>query len=366
MAMTTPAQAGVVTRRIKNRGTTQSGLGTSTWSKIWITTLAAVLLFIFLVPLANMIFMSLSTTEQLTEPGAPIYPAEPASFEYEGKELPVFIVPMPDGSTQELAMLKPGRRSSTFINPAEPTAEPIKWEGAWRTLERPWTWSPTWSNYPEAWNTIDFPRLFFNTVAIAVIGIIGTLISCTMVAYGFSRFRFPGRELLFTLLVATIFLPSAVTIVPMYAFFNKIGWVGTWLPLTVPHFFANAYNVFLLRQYFMTIPREIDEAAMMDGANPLRILTSIIVPMSTPVIVAVTLFHLVFAWNDFFAPLIYLSSRPDLQPIAVGLGRFNGIYGTNPPLVQAAAMMSLALPVLIFFLSQKVFMQGVVVTGVEK
>ena len=215
-------------------------------------------------------------------------------------------------------------------------------------------------------DAINFGRLFFNTLMIALIGIVGTLISCILVAYGFSRFRFPGRNFLFTLLIATIFLPAAVTIVPTYAFFQLIGWVGTWLPITVPHFFANAYNVFLLRQYFMTIPREIDEAAAIDGASPLRILTSVIVPMSTPVIVAVTLFHLVFAWNDFFAPLIYLTTRPDLQPIAVGLSYFNGIYGTNPPLIQAAALMASLLPIFLFFIAQRVFIQGVVVTGVEK
>jgi multiple sugar transport system permease protein len=334
--------------------------------RVGMTVVAGLLLFVFLIPLANMFFTSLKTMDQMTEPGSPIWPAEPASFEYQGEVLPIYIVPMPDGSTQELAMLKPGRRESTFIDPTNPDGGEILWEGAWRQLERPWSWSPTWSNYGDAWRAINFPILFRNTLAIAVIGIIGTLLSCIMVAYGFSRFRFKGRDLLFTLLIATIFLPTAVTIVPTYAFFQRIGWVGTWLPLTIPHFFANAYNVFLLRQYFMTIPREIDEAAMMDGASPIRVLTAIIVPMSTPVIVAVTLFHLVFAWNDYFAPLIYLSSRPDLQPIAVGLSRFNGIYGSQPPLIQAAALMASLLPILLFFASQRVFMQGVVVTGVEK
>ena len=343
-----------------------SASGRKLWARIGMTLLAAALLFVFLVPLANMVFMSLKTIEQMTAAGAPLWPAQPATFEYEGEELPVYIVPLEDGSTQELALLKPGRRMSVFIDPNDPTAEPIEWQGAWRTLKQPWTFSPTWSNFPEAWKAINFARLFVNTLAIAFIGIVGTLISCTLVAYGFSRFRFPGRDLLFSLLIATIFLPTAVTIVPTYAFFAAIGWVNTWLPLTVPHFFANAYNVFLLRQYFMTIPREIDEAAMIDGASPLRILTSIIVPMSTPVIVAVSLFHLVFAWNDFFAPLIYLSAREDLQPIAVGLSRFNGIYGSNPPLTQAAALMASLLPIVLFFLAQRVFMQGVVVTGVEK
>jgi multiple sugar transport system permease protein len=208
--------------------------------------------------------------------------------------------------------------------------------------------------------------LFFNTLMIALLGLIGTLFSCTLVAYGFSRFRIPGKDLLFTVLISTIFLPEAVTIVPTYTFFVKIGWVGTWLPLIVPHYFGNAYNVFLLRQYFMTIPREMDEAAMIDGAGPFRTLLSVILPQALPVIVAVGLFHLVFAWNDFFGPLIYLSTRPDLQPLAVGLSRFQGIHFTNPPLIQAASLLTLIVPVILFFAAQRVFMQGVVITGVEK
>jgi multiple sugar transport system permease protein len=358
--ITPTATATTVARRSQSRIRWRKVVGTTAY-----TLVSAVLLFVFLVPLVFMISTSLKTTDQMTEAGAPWYPAIPATWiSPEGKEFPVYEVPI-DGRTEDLALVKKGRKASEFVDPNNPT-EIIQWEGSWRSLARPWTLSPTWSNYAEAWDAIDFGRLFINTLAIAIIGIVGTLLSCIVVAYGFSRFRFPGRNLLFTLLIATIFLPASVTVVPTFAFFNLIGWVGTWLPLTVPHFFANAYNVFLLRQYFMTIPREIDEAAAIDGASPLRILTSIIVPMSTPVIIAVTLFHLVFAWNDFFAPLIYLSTKPDLQVIAVGLARFNGIYGTNPPLIQASALMASVLPIVLFFLAQRVFMQGVVVTGVEK
>ena len=118
--------------------------------KALLTLFAAGALFLFLVPLLNMTLTSLKTTDQMSEPGAPIYPAQPATYEYEGKELPVYYVPI-DGTTEELAMLKPGRRASEFINPKDPEAGPIKWEGNWRKLERPWQWAPTWSNYPEAW-----------------------------------------------------------------------------------------------------------------------------------------------------------------------------------------------------------------------
>jgi multiple sugar transport system permease protein len=333
---------------------------------VLVTVLVLLLVFLFLLPFFNMIFTSLKTTDQMMEAGAPVWPALPDVYEYNGETLEVYEVPMEDGSVQELAAVKKGRQQTVFIDPNNPEAGEIVWQGSWRTLERPWQWAPAWNNYIEAWTTIDFPLLFRNTLAIALIGLTGTIISSTLVAYGFARFRFRGRDLMFTILLSTIFLPAAVTIVPTYAFFAAIGWVGSWLPLTVPHLFSNAYNVFLLRQYMMTIPREIDEAAQMDGANPVRILWSIILPQCKSVILAVALFHLVFAWNDYFGPLLYLSTRFDLQPIAVALPRFNNLYGSNPPLIQAASLMAMALPVLLFFLAQRVFIQGVVVTGVEK
>lgn len=157
-----------------------------------------------------------------------------------------------------------------------------------------------------------------------------------------------------------------MTIIPTYTFFQRIGWVGSWLPLVVPSFFANAYDVFLLRQYFLTLPRELDEAAMMDGAGPIRILLSVILPQSLPVLMAVTVFHIVFAWNDFFGPLIYLSTNRDSWPISVALSNFNGIYGNQPQLIQAGALMALVLPMLLFFAAQRFFIQGIVVTGVDK
>ncbi len=331
-----------------------------------LTLITLVVAFLFLLPFFNMIFTSLKTTNQMSEAGAPIWPALPGTAVVDGKELDVFEVPMPDGSVQNLAIVKKGRQESTFVDPANPAAGEIVWQGAWRTLDRSWTVSPRWENFIEAWVLIDFPLLFRNTLSIAVLGLIGTVISSTIVGYGFARFRFPLRNFWFTVLVSTIFLPAAVTIIPMYAFFVRIGWVSTWLPLIVPHFFANAYNVFLMRQYIMTIPREMDEAATLDGAGYIRILWSMIIPQCKSVMLAVALFHLVFAWNDYFGPLLYLSTVPDLQPISVALPRFNNIYGANPPLIQAAALMAMALPVLLFFLAQRVFIQGVVVTGVEK
>jgi multiple sugar transport system permease protein len=288
------------------------------------------------------------------------------TFSYQGENLPLLLVPLPDGTTRTLALFEPGRKQSTFIDPKAPSVAPITWQGSWRTLEHVWQFAPHWENFGKVWDLIDYPRLLFNTAAIAVISTIGTLLSCTLVAYGFARFRFPGRSLLFTLLIATIFLPAAVTVIPTYTVFQKIGWVGTWLPLLVPAFFANAYDVFLMRQYFMTIPTEMDEAAAIDGASPFRTLISVILPQAWPVIIAVAIFHLVYSWNDFFGPLIYTAGKVDIQTLALGLQRFNGIHYRDPGLIQAGTLMTLIIPVIAFLLTQRFFTRGIVITGVDK
>jgi len=330
------------------------------------TTLVTLMLLAgFLTPMVRVVSMALKTPEQILQENSPVWPAKPAVFSYEGKELDVYHVPSETG-INNLALYKKGRTESQFIDPVRPETGPITWQGSWRTLERAWIWAPAWTNFSDVWRLIDYPRLMFNTTAIALLSLTGTMLSCILVAYGFARFRIPGKNFLFLLLVSTIFLPSSVTLIPTYTVFARIGWVGTWLPLIVPAFFANAYDVFLLRQYFLTIPREMDEAAMIDGAGPFRTLVSIVLPQSWPVLIAVSIFHIVYAWNDYFGPLIYLSTKPELQPIAVGLQRFNGIHYTNPALVQAAVLMTIVIPVIIFFLTQRFFMQGVVITGVEK
>ena len=320
----------------------------------------------FLSPLGYSALLSLKTEEQISQPNSPILPSDPRTFDYQGDTYSVYFVPMPDGSTRELALFKKGRTQSDFIDPANPAAGTITWQGSWRTLSQPWQLAPQWGNYAEVWNDIDFPRLLFNTVGLALIGTIGTVLSCTLVAYGFARFRFPGRGVLFTLLLATIFLPDAVTLIPTYTLFVKLGWVGTWLPLLVPAFFANAYDVFLIRQYLLTIPRDLDEAAAIDGASAFRILRSVILPQAWPVIVAVSIFTFVYSWNDFFGPLIYLAGHEDIQPLQVGLSHFNGIYHTKANLIQAGNIMTLLIPVLLFAIFQRVFTRGIVITGVEK
>jgi multiple sugar transport system permease protein len=331
-----------------------------------VTLIAVVALAAFLSPLLRSFSYALKSTDQITQPGSPLYPADPLTFEYQGKQLPLLVVPLPDGTTRTLALFEPARKKSTFIDPENPTAPPIEWQGSWRTLESIWTPAPHWENFAKVWDLIDYPRLLFNTFAIAVISTIGTLLSCTLVAYGFARFRFPGRDLLFTILIATVFLPGAVTIIPTYLLFLKIGWVGTWLPLLIPTFFANAFDVFLMRQYFLTIPTDLDEAASIDGAGPLRILWSVVLPQAWPVVIAVAIFHLVYAWNDFFGPLIYTAGNVEIQTLAIGLQRFNGIHYRDPGLIQAGTLMTLIIPVVAFLLTQRFFTRGIVITGLDK
>lgn len=327
-----------------------------------LTLFATLVAFIYLLPMGYAVNTAIK--QRYNDADAPIWPAAPATYEYEGKIYDLYQVPTEDG-IKEWALITKGREQSTFIDPDNPT-EPIVWEGRWRTLSRIWSFDPQWGNFAQAFTTIKFGRLFANTLAIALIGTFGTVISSTLVAYGFARFRVPGKQILFLILIGTIILPPQVTLIPTYTLFARIGWTGTWLPLLVPHFFANAYNVFLLRQFFLTIPRDLDEAAMIDGAGPLRILLSVLLPQAAPAIVAVSLFHFLFAWNDFFGPLIYLVGKPDLFPIAVGMQVFNALYASQPHLIQATAVMAMVLPITIFFFAQRFFMQGVVITGVDK
>jgi multiple sugar transport system permease protein len=187
------------------------------------------------------------------------------------------------------------------------------------------------------------------------------VLSAVLVAYGFARFNFRGRNVLFMVLIGSVLIPYQVTLIPQYIVYHTMGWDATFLPLTVPNFFGNAFYIFLLRQYFMTLPRELDEAAMVDGAGHFRVLTNIIVPQAWPAIAAVALFQFLFSWNDFLGPLIYLFSWNDLTTVSLGLTYFT----TSGPIVEAGAIVSLAVPLVLAFVAQRAFMRGIVISGVE-
>jgi multiple sugar transport system permease protein len=355
--------------RRRGRQTTRRPTGNRTRS-FWLTFIAVVTVAAFLSPLIRSMSLSIKNPQQVAAVDSPLWPTSPLKFTYRDRDYDIYTVPLADGTTKQLALVRKGLTQSSFADPYDPNAQTaplIVWQGNWRSLPAVTVVDPHFENYANVWNEINYPRLLLNTVLIAMIGMIGTIVSCTLVAYGFSRFRFPGRDLLFLLVIATIFLPDVVTTIPTYTLFLKIGWVGTWLPLLIPTFFANAYDVFLLRQYMLTIPREMDEAAAIDGASPFRTLISVIIPQAWPAIVAVAIFHIVYSWNDFFGPLLYLSGEPDIQTVALGLASFSGArVALDPGLIQAATLMTLVIPVAIFLVFQRVFVRGIVITGVER
>ncbi|MBM4456202.1 MAG: carbohydrate ABC transporter permease [Chloroflexi bacterium] len=241
------------------------------------------------------------------------------------------------------------------------------------TLKQATSFPPEWipnpvqfDNYIKALKFWNFARSFRNTAIVTSAVMIGELLSCTLVAYGFARLRFPGRNFLFIVLMSTMMLPGVVTMVPLYILFSKIQWVNTFLPLTVPAFFGGAFYIFLLRQFFMTIPEELIDAARIDGAGELNIWARIMLPLSGPAIIVVAIFSFQGAWNDFMGPLIYLNNEK-LHTMALSLHMFRGLPGQGSIINQMmAATVMMVLPMLIVFaVFQRYFIQGVTLTGLK-
>lgn len=236
-----------------------------------------------------------------------------------------------------------------------------------QAVATPPVWIPqpiVWGNYPDALTRIDFPIALRNSLLYAIPAVVGTVISCSLVAYGFARVRWPGRDIVFIVLLATMMLPTQVTFIPLYVTFSKLGWIGTYLPLLIPTFLGNPFFIFLLRQFFRSIPDELSDAARIDGASELRILWQVIIPLSWPALITVALFTFIDKWGDFFGPLIYLRN-PELYPLSIALQSFQSSHKTEWPLVMAAAAV-IALPlVVIYFLAQKKFVEGITFSGLK-
>lgn len=238
----------------------------------------------------------------------------------------------------------------------------------YQILDFPPRWLPNpvrWQNYPEALSYVPFGRFALNTLIIAAGAIVGNILSCTLVAYGFARLRAPGREAWFMLMLATMMLPYPVTMIPIYIEFKALHWINTFLPLIVPAFFGSPFYIFLLRQFFMNIPRELEDAALIDGAGRLQILWRIILPISTPALAAIAIFNFQGVWNDFLPPLIYLHDQSKYT-IALGLNFFRSTYQVRWGYLMAACVVTL-LPVLaVFFMAQKQFIEGISMTGLKE
>lgn len=237
-------------------------------------------------------------------------------------------------------------------------AELMKWPPGWF----PDTFR--WQNYQEAVTFIPFFRYVGNTMVITLGSIVGVLISCPMVAYGFSHINWPGRDVLFVVMLMTIMIPFPVTMLPLYVLFARIGWINTYLPLVLPLFFGVPFYIFLLRQFFMTIPGELTDAARIDGASEPRIYLQLILPLTKPALATVVLFQFLSSWSDFLGPLLYLRDS-DMFTIAVGLQMFHSEHDTEFHLLMAAST-ALTVPIIvIFYLVQRTFIQGITLTGLQ-
>ncbi len=228
-------------------------------------------------------------------------------------------------------------------------------------------WIPaplTFANYPEGLTFIPFWRYLLNTCIICVLSVLGTLLSCSLVAYGLARIRWRGRNVLFYIVLGTMMLPFQVTMVPVFVMFAKIGWVDTFWPLIAPHFFGNAFFIFLMRQFFLTIPPELTEAARIDGCSDWGIYRRIIIPLSKPVLATVGLFAFMAAWNDYLGPLIYLADESKYT-LSLGLASFSSQYGSYPGMLMAVTTVITVPIIAIFFFAQRTFIQGITLTGIK-
>lgn len=240
---------------------------------------------------------------------------------------------------------------------------------------------PMWSNFYEGWTSrLDFTQLLFNSLVITTNNVVGNLVSCCLAAYGFARLRAPGKNVLFALVLSTMLLPQEVTIIPQFVLFNWFTdllepiWPSTgvlwffhlsWLPLMIPAWFGWPFFIFLLRQFFMSIPHDLDEAARLDGASSWRILRSILLPLAKPALATVVIFAFIGNWNNFLMPLIYIR-KMDEQVLAVGLNMFRGMYGNVEFHYMMAVALIVLMPVLvIFFFGQRLFVQGIALTGIK-
>lgn len=323
------------------------------------------LVLLYLSPVFFMMVNALMPVEQLGDKNAPLYPARITPYVYEGREYQLYNVPVEAG-VRQWALINPGRETSQFIDPQNPEKGLIDWKGDWRTLVGVYEFHPTWENFSRMFDAMPFSQMIRNTFLIALIGEIGVLISSTIVAYGFARFSLPGGNLLFYILIATILIPEKVTFIPtFYIYIRILHWRGTVYPLLLHLFFGNAVYIFLLRQNFKSFPVDLEEAAMLDGAGPLRRLFSVILPQSWHVVITVALLHFFYTWNETRLASLYLGSNSSLMPISFAVQNYQSLIPIEN-MIGASTVIVLAVPVIVLFFAQRYFMQGVIVTGAER
>ncbi len=324
----------------------------------------------FALPLLWMVFTSFKGDRDVFHQPLRLLPYDNATATVNGQSLPLYDVTL-DNGTRRLALLKLEDALGTFVNPENPSEvlSNVRMKLAEPVMEI----SFRWQNYVDALNYnprsgsgVTILNYFLNSLIICFFAIVGTVASCAIVAYGFARVNFPGRDILFILVMGSIMLPVQATLIPQYVMFNDwLGWGNTFLPLIVPTFFANAYDIFLLRQFYRTLPEELCDAARIDGASEFGIFWKIVLPLSKPALAVVTITTFLFHWNDFQAPMIYLTS-PQNFTMALGLADFQGQRQILWNLLMAAAAV-FTIPIIVaFFFAQKQFIQGIKLTGLKE
>ena len=322
----------------------------------------------FLLPFLWMLSTALKSDLDIYRTPPTWLPYDLKQVEIDGELLPLYSVQIED-MTKELAALEIKKGQGKFVDPADPEAII---EVRMRYAEPILIVKPRWQNFPDAMSKaagvrtgVSFITYIKNSLTIAFFSILGTLISCTTAAYGFARMHWPGRDKVFLVVMGTMMLPFQVTMIPMYVVFSKIGWTNTFLPLIVPTFFGNAFMIFLLRQFFLTIPEEMCDAARVDGASEWQIFTRIVLPLSKPVLASVVVFTFLWVWNDFIGPMLYLTD-PKLFTLAIGLQDYQGRHNVAWNQLMSASII-FTLPIIIaFFFAQRTFIQGVKMTGLKE
>jgi multiple sugar transport system permease protein len=328
----------------------------------------------FLLPFLWMIVTAFKSNEDVFHTPPRWLPYDNARVEIDGELYPLYDV-QTEAGIRQLAALKIIEGVGYFVDPADPgnVMEYEIQQGAVKIAEPVMEVSFRWQNFVDAMERGSRPGVgasfwvyFKNSLIVAFFSIVGTLFSNTPVAYAFARLKFPGRDILFVIILATMMLPFQVTMIPIYLFFNDfLGWGDSFLPLIIPTFFANAYDVFLLRQFFRTIPEEMCDAARVDGASEWQIFTRIVIPLSVPVLATVTVFTFLWAWNDFTGPLLFLTS-PRNFTMALGLQDFRSQRTMIWNQLMAASVVFTVPIVVAFFFAQKTFIQGIKLTGLKE
>ncbi len=336
------------------------------------TTLHMILLslsFIFTLPFLWLLVTSLKSDSQMSKFPPEWIPTQQVEQKVGGVERKLDHT-LYQNTHVEVAVLKEydnGSRLVQILKPASYSGKIFLTQDA--SLIKIRHFAPVWANYSGALKFLpsgtEYGLVFLkNTVLITFFSILGTLLSSSMVAFGFARLRWPGRDKVFVVLLATMMLPAAVTMMPVFLIFREMGWIDTLYPLWVPSFFASAFNVFLLRQFFLSIPTELEEAARIDGCSYYTIFWKIMLPQIKPALAALTIMSFMGAWNDFRGPLIYISS-PSKETLAYALQLFQSAHGGEPGMMMAASVMVM-LPVLIlFFFTQRYFIEGITLTGIK-